>query len=880
MARKPKPKAKAPPPAAQLLSPPVKWDRSASRKACLSPLSSADEGDAHTAPAKTTKKRATKAKVNPAARKRAKAATTQVLQSDSNGLFTSPPARTSTKELIKAAPLAFVEHLHQQLDEANQSQMSSDFGFGQGYMVRSPSDWDAAQTREFERWLQWIGFTSRSAFGRKHRAVFRIGSLKVEPIVREVNRRILASTDATAEPDEVDDDRVQVALDMDQAVDTVDVANEPTIQQYKQHFQALDKQRLEILTVTEHNRILSSVHHMQIADAMEEVLAQPSLRKERTRARRVSKLVRIAGRRRSIMPSLGGSRMPVLGAPILEDQPWFDEDTSTLLSPIRRKSLPRQQPTIPLEAVRLLLSSGCFPVQQLKRELRCVSHAWRQFAIEAYAWAIGDYSRQTERRNIADLYQSYPRGHYLSDGAYKEVFKVFSATFQRFEAVSVMDVEAIESTGNQHIVQQEVTHSILLSEIVASKACPNFLEIYDIFLCEHHPDAKRWGNAVCRKPVDLLASSTEVEGSVSIKEHRQGLFQYIQMEFCDGGDLEDFISLQESKLLPVHEVVVPFFFQMVFSLYCARERCSLRHCDIKLLNFFLKDIDRRNLDLAGDEPLHLSYGFDGRTFDLSMPIAFSYWVKLADYGTADSNADNLGKPVTLDQFTTLENTPIEFLLEGDLAVQSFAADTFSLGLCLLHLFTGCAPYEEILADVRCPKFLLRDLKAMWKSSKKASEFLVIKKVIQDDPDDVLVHTLYRYLVLLGLPDQPDEDGRGARVWFTILNHLRPGEDSGRRGGRRGGEVSPQLQFSQDRDLFSLERGTNAVIAKARERMADVPGSLELLRKLMAFDPTERPTMKNVLNDPFFSSIQAPRDGTQRTAHYVVDTYTKSYCPDV
>jgi hypothetical protein len=71
-----------------------------------------------------------------------------------------------------------------------------------------------------------------------------------------------------------------------------------------------------------------------------------------------------------------------------------------------------------------------------------------------------------------------------------------------------------------------------------------------------------------------------------------------------------------------------------------------------------------------------------------MPATFSYWVKLADYGTADSNVENLGKPVTLDQFTTLENTPIEFLLEGDQALQSFAADTFSLGLCLLHLFTG------------------------------------------------------------------------------------------------------------------------------------------------------------------------------------------------
>lgn len=84
----------------------------------------------------------------------------------------------------------------------------------------------------------------------------------------------------------------------------------------------------------------------------------------------------------------------------------------------------------------------------------------------------------------------------------------------------------------------------------------------------------------------------------------------------------------------------------------------------------------------------LQYFVEDKAFDLRLPVTFSYWIKLADYGTADSNVDSLGKPVALDQFTTLENSPVEFLLEGDAAVQSFASDTFSLGLCLLHLFTG------------------------------------------------------------------------------------------------------------------------------------------------------------------------------------------------
>ena len=109
---------------------------------------------------------------------------------------------------------------------------------------------------------------------------------------------------------------------------------------------------------------------------------------------------------------------------------------------------------------------------------------------------------------------------------------------------------------------------------------------------------------------------------------------------------------------------------------------------MQLLNFFLKDIGSSNVrkDLGSDIVLH--YLLEDACFVLRMPASFSYWVKLADYGTADSNPEHLGKPVTIDQFTTLENAPIEYLLEGDEAEQSYAADAFCLGLCMLQLFAG------------------------------------------------------------------------------------------------------------------------------------------------------------------------------------------------
>ena len=77
------------------------------------------------------------------------------------------------------------------------------------------------------------------------------------------------------------------------------------------------------------------------------------------------------------------------------------------------------------------------------------------------------------------------------------------------------------------------------------------------------------------------------------------------------------------------------------------------------------------------------------------------------FGTADLCAENLGQPIGVEQFTTLENTPVEF--NGGEETQDFTADTFSLGLAVLHLFVGSAPYEE----VQCPDELFDALTAIW-----------------------------------------------------------------------------------------------------------------------------------------------------------------------
>jgi hypothetical protein len=112
----------------------------------------------------------------------------------------------------------------------------------------------------------------------------------------------------------------------------------------------------------------------------------------------------------------------------------------------------------------------------------------------------------------------------------------------------------------------------------------------------------------------------------------------------------------------------------------------------------------------------------------------------------------------------LENTAPEFLFLGSkVSTCSFAADTFALGLSFLHLLTGVAPYEELMADIRCPDILKRRLRNIWITDDESSPYFVISEVLsslQDDSTeildggvvDVLYDTLYRYVVLFGVPD--------------------------------------------------------------------------------------------------------------------------------
>jgi serine/threonine protein kinase len=346
------------------------------------------------------------------------------------------------------------------------------------------------------------------------------------------------------------------------------------------------------------------------------------------------------------------------------------------------------------------------------------------------------------------------------------------------------------------------------------------------------------------------------------------------MELCRHGDLEDYIKRQPGSVLsPCMSRAL--LFQMAFSLHVAGNKFGMKHYDVKLLNFFVDDTNDLHVDPIKYPYTVLKYGLGSLVFNVRMRTRNAVTVKLADFGTANMRVESNGQPVLIGNFTTLENTPPDYLILGDAAVQGYGHDCFGLGLCMLHLFTGHAPYEEIMESVRCPPTLKRKLTAIWESD-KPNGYEVIKNVIRCDvledengkiiegvPDDTLYDTLYRYLVLFGIPMDRLELKDGFKV-LTAIDHCIGTEDISKQVRRSKRNAScygsvkegPDFaQYTRDCERFSVWKGDNQYIARARNTLKSFNGGMDLLLSLVAFDPKKRASPLDVMNSKFMESLR-------------------------
>lgn len=84
---------------------------------------------------------------------------------------------------------------------------------------------------------------------------------------------------------------------------------------------------------------------------------------------------------------------------------------------------------------------------------------------------------------------------FLSEGAYKKVYKVWNAVVAKEEVVSVMDVDYINSMGNKTVVGAELEVSALLSSLARRNICPNFVITMGVFTYRFEPPVSHWGKS-------------------------------------------------------------------------------------------------------------------------------------------------------------------------------------------------------------------------------------------------------------------------------------------------------------------------------------------------------------------------------------------------
>jgi len=512
--------------------------------------------------------------------------------------------------------------------------------------------------------------------------------------------------------------------------------------------------------------------------------------------------------------------------------------------------------------------------------------------------------------NWQKLTDVFSNGKFLSEGAFKRVYALHNNQTQMEEAVSVMDVDEIEATGNKTVVGTELAVSALLSSLVRRNICPNFVLTRRVFTCIYEPPASAWGSASNKKP-------TIKKQRPKPKKSTQGSFQYMRMELCQHGDAEDFISRQSEKVVSFVEARC-LLFQMAFSLHVAGDKFGLKHYDVKLLNFFLQDANAHSQNVRpNSEYTVLRYGLGDHVYLLRMPNTRAIIAKLADYGTATFDVNSLSKiqdqhlsEVTIGQFTTIENTPPEQFILGDSAVQGHGHDNFGLGLAMLHLFTGQGPYEELLEGVVCPPMLRKRLETVWYSGEGSTgenqkakarsscdcNYSVLRSIMTIDSDDgddeaydVPYDTVYRFLVLFGIPNERygiiKKNGRfggSKKFWDAIDSSLLPQSSSriteenenkeniGYRRACRSRNVSRQakaeldnckkrcndsIQFEEDKSNYSIDFGRNEHISRAREGLKSMKGGMQLLKSLTNFNPDKRLTALGVLNSTFMEELR-------------------------
>ena len=133
-------------------------------------------------------------------------------------------------------------------------------------------------------------------------------------------------------------------------------------------------------------------------------------------------------------------------------------------------------------------------------------------------------------------------------------------------------------------------------------------------------------------------------------------------------------------------------------------------------------------------------------------------------------------------------------------------------------------------DISCPPNLKKELRRIWKNEEETKysvmQSIILADVYKDEnghvikgeADETLYDTLYKYLVLFGIPNVSSSLFNSkvmAAVRTTLLSDSR--QKKGRGQDRKG--FFDAKKFAKDQDKFSLLYGNNRYISQAQNALS-------------------------------------------------------------
>eukprot|EP01038_Epipyxis_sp_PR26KG_P012115 gene12115-16221_t len=525
-----------------------------------------------------------------------------------------------------------------------------------------------------------------------------------------------------------------------------------------------------------------------------------------------------------------------------------------------------------------------------KNQLKTFSLVCKSWAISTFILTSNHLSNFEKNKNMSFSYdkwchfvEQYRNGRFISQGCCKTVFRIKNIKKHQYEAISVMDIKDLQDRDMDEAINNELEISMICSSLVTLKICPNLVQVFSLFQSDYGAPTTIWDmNAKLAGTVSPVSNSKFSNMIALPKKSRlsKGRYQFIRMEYCGGGDVEELV--RNVSLLNLSQLR-SFLFQMCYAVYTCRDKMSLRHYDIKLLNFFVSSCHSlaSSNNILDVDNFDMLIGYSKYIFKIPLREQEHDVVKLADFGTSAIGPNGLGDPITIQQFTTLENTPPEFLILGSDARQCYSSDTFSLGLCFFHLIAGYEPYEELLKNVSCPSYLRKQLNNIWmradENNEKHKPYEVIRQVIEslddsdyddnnnlnnneDIPASILCDTLYRYVVLFGLPsdfvigslrcmvytDNPIMDTLFEGIVGQTTASIQNANDIKKQSFKYSNSYSKmekskldcQVQYLRDSAKWSIRNGNEPKIIDARNRLNNLgDNALDLLISMTNFDPS-------------------------------------------